>query len=661
MSAALFAGTDAQPMIVPPESRNADGLRALVAAHPNIRFVSLVGVDLGGNETDERIPASTFLADAETLLAGGVQTDGSSVVLPGIATLNNGKVDLIADPGARWIVDYNDALTDAETGLPVGTVKIPAFLDHAGQRVDSRAALARAEQAAQKRLLALFEQHPDAARALGIAPEQIAEVVLTSATELEFWVRTPGTREEVEQLAVSQALQEQYWKPTRGAVRSGLERALALLEAYGLRPEMGHKEVGGVDARVVGTHGLAVMEQIEIDWRFGTALEAADNELLARTLIAQAFRAEGLEVTFLAKPIEGVAGSGEHTHVGIAVRLKDGSFKNLFSAADPRQDYLSPIGWGALMGLLRHWEVVSPFVTCSTDAFNRLKPGFEAPVCIVAAVGHTVQEPSRNRSVLAGLVRDKENPLATRFEVRAPNPHTNSYLALAAMYQAMLDGIAHALQSGRSAQRLEADLSKKPGESVPYLETARAYRSEADVFEHYTQDERDALFGRPPATVGETLAYLEDTARLGVLLADGVFDVRLIASYRMAMRSRWLLELRERLLPANATIVRECRRLHGPDEDAAVGGLWNEVQAMRRYLLQGASGQAALFARIQDAVDEGADGLVSELQRELSASMTELRRRYSRYAARVLDPLLPEDELIERRTFSPVSANAAEP
>src|SRR5918997_4883597 len=88
---------------------------------------------------------------------------------------------------------------------------------------------------------------------------------------------------------------------------------------------MGHKEVGGVDARVVGTHGVAVMEQIEIDWRFASALEAADNEILARTLISRAYRQEGLEVTFLAKPIEGVAGSGEHTHIGIAVRLKGGT------------------------------------------------------------------------------------------------------------------------------------------------------------------------------------------------------------------------------------------------------------------------------------------------------------------------------------------------
>src|SRR5438270_4357311 len=105
-------------MVVPPGSRNADGLRALVGRYPNIRFVSLAGVDLGGNETDERIPVSSFLPDAETLLTGGVQTDGSSVVLPGIATLNNGKVDLIADPNARWIIDYNDENIDTVTDLP---------------------------------------------------------------------------------------------------------------------------------------------------------------------------------------------------------------------------------------------------------------------------------------------------------------------------------------------------------------------------------------------------------------------------------------------------------------------------------------------------------------------------------------------------------------
>jgi len=86
---------------VPASERNPRGLRALLASHPEIRFASLAGVDLGGNDTDERIPVSHFLEHAEEYLAGGVQTDGSSVVLPGIATLNDGKVDLVADPGVR--------------------------------------------------------------------------------------------------------------------------------------------------------------------------------------------------------------------------------------------------------------------------------------------------------------------------------------------------------------------------------------------------------------------------------------------------------------------------------------------------------------------------------------------------------------------------------
>ena len=649
------------PMTVPPEARNAAGLRLLCRSYPNIRFVSLSGVDLGGNETDERIPIATFLPDAETLLTGGVQTDGSSVVLPGIATLNDGKVDLIADPNARWSIDYNDAYRHADTGLPVGTIVIPAFLEHARARVDSRSVLARAEASVQRRVLALLREYPGAVEALGFAPEAIERVILTSATELEFWVRSPGTRQEVEELAVSQALQEQYWKPTKGPVRSGLERALDLLEAHGLRPEMGHKEVGGVDARVVGSHSIAVMEQIEIDWRFASALQAADNELLARTLIARAFRAEGLEVTFLAKPIEGVAGSGEHTHVGLAVQLRDGSVRNLFSASGSEQDYLSPIGWGALMGLLRRWEVVSPFVTCSTDAFNRLKPGFEAPVCIVGAVGHTIEEPSRNRSVLAGLVRDRANPLATRFEVRAPNPHTNSFLAIAAMYQAMFDGIQHALRSRRSGDELRAEFSKRRGEPAAYLEQERAYRSEHDVFEHYGQEERDRLFGKPPATVYEALAALDrHPDGRAVLTADGVFDERLIDSYRAAMRSRWLLELSERILPANAAIVRECRRVHPMDADTADDEAWEAVNELRRRLMQDRRGQPSRFTQIREAIERDDEASVSDLQQEMAADLADLRRSYAAYARNVLDPVLPEDALAPGRVFASVSSNETE-
>ena len=149
----------------------------------------------------------------------------------------------------------------------------------------------------------------------------------------------------------------------------------------------------------------------------------------------------------MAKPVEGVAGNGEHTHLSVSARTKAGKIINLFAASDPKKDFLNPIGFGGLMGILKNYEVINPFVSPSIDALNRLKPGYEAPVCIVTSLGHSAHEPSRNRTILIGLVRDERKPLATRFELRAPNPKSNTYLVLASSYMAMLDGIKKVLEA----------------------------------------------------------------------------------------------------------------------------------------------------------------------------------------------------------------------
>jgi glutamine synthetase len=621
--------------VIPPSERTPQGLRALLSAQPQVRFVSLSGVDLGGNDTDEKIPAAHFLASAEEYLAGGVQTDGSSVVLPGIATLNDGKVDLVADPSVRWYVDYNHEHTDPDSGLPVGTLRIPSFLKHRDWFIDSRAVLRRTMESANARLAALFAEHPAAAKASGFDPAQVARYEIMAATELEFWVRTPGVDIATESLAVSQILQESYWKRTKGAVRSALEESLELLERYGIAPEMGHKEVGGIKATVSGAGGFdGIMEQLEVDWRYAEALQSADNELLARIMIKETFRRRGLEVTFLAKPIRGVAGSGEHTHLSIMAALRDGTRRNLFSPLDGRAEYLSPLGWGALMGLLRNYEVTGAFVTASNDAFNRLKPGFEAPVCIVAAVGHEVGTPSRNRTVLAGLVRDPANALATRFEVRAPNPHTNTYLAVAALAQSMLDGMAWAAASGRTARQLQEDFSKPAGTAHPYLEKDRAYRSEDDVFEHFTAEERDRLFGRPPATVWETLANLDRSPqKVRVLQAGEVFGNEMLASYRAATLLRWATELTDRVIPENARIVRACVRL--PGENALDAGRWTEIQAHKDQLARDDVDRTSIFSRIRAAVASGDHALVSALQIEMADRMEKLGELYRLYRRNV--------------------------
>ena len=38
--------------------------------HPEIKFVSLVGIDLAGNDTDEKIPVQVFIKDMDEFFAG---------------------------------------------------------------------------------------------------------------------------------------------------------------------------------------------------------------------------------------------------------------------------------------------------------------------------------------------------------------------------------------------------------------------------------------------------------------------------------------------------------------------------------------------------------------------------------------------------------------
>jgi glutamine synthetase len=282
------------------------------------------------------------------------------------------------------------------------------------------------------------------------------------------------------------------------------------------------------------------------------------------------------------------------------------------------------------MGLLRNYEAAGAFVTASNDAFDRLKPGFEAPVCIVAAVGHEVGMPSRNRTVLAGLVRDTGNPLATRFEVRAPNPHTNTYLAVAALAQSMLDGMEWAAGSGRSARELQQDFSKPAGTAHPYLEKDRAYRSEENVFEHYDAAERDRLFGRPPATVWETLANVDrHPEKVRALQADGVFSAEMVGSYRAATLLRWATELTDRVIPENARVVHACVRL--PGENRLDEGRWATIQEHKDGLARDDVDRTSIFTRIRSAVASGDYAAVSALQVEMAERVSELAALYRLY------------------------------
>ena len=273
------------------------------------------------------------------------------------------------------------------------------------------------------------------------------------------------------------------------------------------------------------------------------------------------------------------------------------------------------------MGLLKNYEVINPFVSATNDSLNRLKPGFEAPVCIVTSLGHTPKIPSRNRTILAGLIRDLKNPMATRFELRACNPYTNTYLVLAACYSAILDGIKATID--RSSVDLLTELSKKAGQDGFYLEKNRAYRSEADVFEDYTAEERDAMFGAPPATVWENMqAFDKYPAKVKVITAGGALRSQIIKSFK---------EIISRILPEMRDIVRSARLIESNYRTDQDSYNWNKLKDVREYLAKDSIDKKSLFTRLTNALNSGDFETASKLQVEMYNKIEELKNLHDEY------------------------------
>ena len=620
---------------IPVQNHTKEKIKNLLLAHREVKFVSFVGLDIGGHDTDEKIPVNLFIRDMDNYFRHGIQTDGSSVVLPKIAEINNAKVDIIPDLSVNWYVDYNYGYVEKETGLPVGTLRIPSFLVHNDtDEIGSRVILRDAVAFFKKELLTLLKDFPYVLESIGINnADEIEEIMPTCATELEFWVKTPDDKADREQLSTAQILKEQFWKRTIGPVRTSLEKSLILLDKYGLEVEMAHKEVGGVKAKMGNSgHYDHVMEQLEIDWKYSSPLQAADNKNHVKYVVKDIFRQHGLDVSFMAKPIEGVSGSGAHTHMGLAAKLKNGKVISLFAPKDMTKEYLSPIGFGALMGILRNYEVVNPFINSSTDALNRAKPGFEAPICIVTSLGHNESQPSRNRTVLIGLIRDLSCPSSTRFELRSPNPKSNIYLVIAASYLAMLDGIRMALTNSKASGDLLASISKKSGEDDFYLEKGSEYRSEKNVFEEYTEDERARMFGVAPLTVWENLsAFDKYPERLGIF-TGGVMSNLTLESFREAVLSQWATELYNRIIPNTMNFVRECRKIH---EDSCCTDFdaenWRQILQLKILIGQDKINEKSLLTKIKMALDERDYALASSLQIEMQKAVNTLSDVYIAY------------------------------
>src|SRR6266702_854410 len=186
------------------------------------------------------------------------------------------------------------------------------------------------------------------------------------------------------------------------------------LESMGIGIEYHHHEVAP--------------SQHEIDMRYASALDMADHTMTYRLIVKEVAAKNGVDATFMPKPLFGENGSGMHTHMSL---FKDGR-NQFFSAND--QYHLSEQGKQFIAGLLRHAREVSAVFAQWVNSYKRLVPGYEAPVYVAWS--------RRNRSALIRIPLYKPGAeQATRAEIRCPDPACNPYLTFAALLHAGLEGI----------------------------------------------------------------------------------------------------------------------------------------------------------------------------------------------------------------------------
>ncbi|MFA6845088.1 MAG: glutamine synthetase family protein [Sphaerochaetaceae bacterium] len=187
--------------------------------------------------------------------------------------------------------------------------------------------------------------------------------------------------------------------------------------------------------------------QNEIDFKYGGALEAADNMITFKNVVKTLSERSGLFASFMPKPLIGQSGSGLHVNISLAQQN------------EKLQDSM-------IAGILRRIDEITLFCNPLINSYERLG-SFEAPQHI--GWGHA------NRSLLIRI------PQATgvyrRFEVRSPDPSCNPYLCFTLLIEAALEGIKENLTAPKEQTHSEKNLPMNLEEAMNLAQKSKFVKS----------------------------------------------------------------------------------------------------------------------------------------------------------------------------------------
>ncbi|MBQ9030823.1 MAG: glutamine synthetase [Parasporobacterium sp.] len=203
------------------------------------------------------------------------------------------------------------------------------------------------------------------------------------------------------------------------------------LEKLGFEIEASHHECGPA--------------QHEIDFKYASALAAADNIMTFKYAVKTISEKHQMYATFMPKPFYGAAGNGMHLNMSL---MKNG--KNSF-VDESDKNGLSKEAYSFMAGIMKHIEGITIFTNPLINSYKRLVPDFEAPLYIAWS--------ARNRSPLFRV--PTSGGQSTRIELRNPDPSANPYLALALCLEAGLEGIRREMVPPAPVDKNIFEMSKR--------------------------------------------------------------------------------------------------------------------------------------------------------------------------------------------------------
>jgi len=399
-----------------------------------VRLIRLWFTDVLGRHKSVAISP----AELEVVLDEGLQFDGSAI--DGFSRIQ--ESDVLAKPDAATF----ELLPWANPEEPSGTIFCDITdLDGTPFKGDPRQVLRR---------------NVDRARAAGFE--------MFCAPEVEFfYFADAGTSSAPVPLD-----QASYFDLTTADVASDLrKRTLHMLEALSIPVEYSFHEDSP--------------SQHEIDLQYTDALSMADSIMTLRLAVKKIAMDRGVYATFMPKPLNGVQGSGMHTHLSL---FRDGV--NAFH--DPNaENGLSDTARAFIAGLLKHAREITAITNQLVNSYKRINEGYEAPRYVSWA--------RNNRSALVRVPIPKPGKVdSTRVEYRAVDPACNPYLAFSVLLAAGLRGVEDGLELPPEARANLYDLSRG--------------------------EQRDLGVAGLPANLSEALDEMEESTLVRDALGDHIFE-----------------------------------------------------------------------------------------------------------------------------------------